>query len=223
MAPPIAREGDDDEQRSAADELAPIRPPAGLRLPPADQQAPVWDVPLASGRPHPAFWLLGAHGGACVSSLARTWAPAADARQGWPAQDRYRGVVVVARTHREGLDAAHSLLLQAAGGRIGGCALLGLVTVPDQPGSLPATLRRRRDVVESAAPQYWRVPYLPDYRTLTYDQMPVWSPKDAPVTTTRLQRATTRWNRDGALAYPDPDLVVIGSAIFDAARQAMAR
>lgn len=124
--------------------------PAGLRIPPVDRQAPVHTEPIAGVGRAPVMWLLGAHGGAGVSTLARVWAPAADAHGGWPAHDRYRSVIVVARTHRTGLAAAHDLLLQSAAGLTGGCTVLGLALVPDAPGSC-----RRRC---GAAPTSWRPP-----------------------------------------------------------------
>lgn len=219
MAAPLSEtpDGYHDLPAAAGKPSGRTRVPAGLRVPDVDAQAPVWDRPLATTAPHPAFWLLGAHGGAGASTLARTWAPAADAAGGWPAHDRYPGVVVVARTDRLGLKAAHALLLQAAAGLHGGCELLGLVTVADHDGKLPATLRRQLDVVESAAPRTWRIPFLPLYRTLDYEQMPVWSPKDAPPV------ATSRWSRTDPAVYPDPALVSTGSEVFTAAHRAVSR
>ncbi|NMM90671.1 hypothetical protein B2J88_41150 [Rhodococcus sp. SRB_17] len=215
MASPLSREGDPGNDPDTG--AGRIVVPAGLRIPPAESQAPVWDEAIATANPKPAFWLLGAHGGACVSTLTRTWAPAGDSRRGWPAADRYRNVVIVARTHREGLQSAHELLLQATAGLSGDCTLLGLLTVPDAEGKLPATLRRQLDVVESAAPRFWRLPYLPNYRSLTYQQMPVWSPNDPP------PPAGSKLRRSDPNEYPDPKLAAIGAEIFDAARLAATR
>lgn len=187
--------------------------PVGLNVPPATEQAPIWREALSTDTPAPAFWLLGAHGGAGVSALARTWAPAADSRRGWPAADRHRYVVVVARTHRAGLGAAHVLLRQAVGGLTGGCLLLGLITVADHDGILPTTLRRQRDLVEELAPAAWRVPFLPLYRRLTLDQMPQWSPRDPLPDRKRFARRD-----DGDVVHPD--LAEVGTAIFRAARDA---
>lgn len=210
MSVPTAR--DSNEQHA----LSEFRP-AGLKLPSIEEQAPVWDAPISQDQPHPAVWLLGAHGGAGVSTLARSWAPAADSQRGWPAADRYANVVVVARTHRTGLTAAHALLRQSAGGLTGGCALLGLVIVPDQDGKLPTTLRRQVEVVEGLAPQVWRVPFVPVYRTLTHEQMPVWSPRDAPA------EPTKRFARTDAAEVIHPEIAEVGRQIFDAARAAVAR
>ncbi|AWK77047.1 hypothetical protein CBI38_37310 (plasmid) [Rhodococcus oxybenzonivorans] len=216
MASLLSREGDPGNDPGTVTGRVVV--PAGLRIPPTESQAPVWDTAIATTTPRPAFWLLGAHDTAAgVATLTRTWAPAGDSRMGWPAADRYRSVVIVARTHREGLQSAHDLLLQSIAGLTGGCSLLGLVSVPDAPGKLPATLRRQRGVVESAAPRVWRLPYLPHYRTLTYKQMPVWSPNDpTPPPGSKLRRADPT-------EYPDPKLVEVGAEIFDAARLAATR
>ncbi|MFR9753958.1 DUF6668 family protein [Nocardia sp. 004] len=188
--------------------------PAGLKVPAPEEQAPVWDYALSTATPPPAMWLLGAHGGAGVSTLAHTWAPAADAQRGWPSADRHPNVVVVARTHRIGLNAAHILLRQAAAGLIGECMLLGLVTITDHNGHLPATLRRHLALVEELAPAAWRIPFLPIYRCLNIEQMPQWSPRIEP---TEPQR---RFSRTDPTTTVHPDLTEIGRAVFDTARTA---
>lgn len=190
--------------------------PAGLNVPAPEEQAPVWEHARTESTPAPAFWLLGAHGGAAASTLAQAWAPAADAQRGWPAADRYPYVVVTARTHRVGLTAAHVLLRQAAGGLIGGCVLLGLVTVADHAGALPTTLRRQRDLVEELAPASWRVPFIDEYRALATTQIPQWSPRDPAPEQRRFARA------DLATTV-HPDLAAIGAQIFAAARTATTR
>lgn len=192
--------------------------PAGLRVPPPARRAPIHDEPVSvHGRP-PVMWLLAAHGRSGAGTLAQIWAPAGDARRGWPAADRHRGVAVVCRTDRDGLDAAHDLLLQAAAGLTGGCTLLGLVLVPDAPGPLPKTLRRRADVVASAAPAVWRVPYIPDLRTHAQSELAVWSPKEPdPLPPTRMRALAP------STTAPHPELAAIGRDIFTAARIAAGR
>ncbi|WP_051047465.1 DUF6668 family protein [Nocardia asiatica] len=192
--------------------------PVGLKVPDQHELAPVWDHALSAATPHPAFWLVGAHGGAGASTLARTWAPAGDARRGWPAADRYSNVVVVARTHRVGLHAAHVALRQAAAGLIGECTLLGLVVVADHDGALPKTLRRQLDLVEELAPAAWRVPFIPVYRLLHHDQMPQWSPRDAPA-----EPPKRLGGKPDPAEVVHPELASIGSAIFAAARAAVTR
>lgn len=208
----------DDHQLYTDDTTGSTPVPAGLRIPPAERQAPIHADPVAGpGRP-PVMWLLGAHGGAGVSTLARIWAPAADALGGWPAADRYRSVIVVARTHRTGLAAAHDLLLQAAAGLVGGCTVIGLALVPDAPGKLPKTLRRSADVVASAAPVVWHLPWVPDLRVHTLTDLAPWSPAEPdPAPPGRLRAQVT------SAAAPHPGFVAAGHAAFDAARTAATR
>ena len=66
----------------------PTAVPKWLAVPTETDRAPVWDTAVApSGGRAPAMWLLGAHGGAGVSTLEAMWAPAASSRRGWPAAD----------------------------------------------------------------------------------------------------------------------------------------
>lgn len=192
--------------------------PAGLRVPPPSRRAPIHDEPLSvHGRP-PVMWLLAAHGRSGAGTLAHIWAPAGDSQRGWPAADRHRGVVVVSRTDRDALDAAHDLLLQSSAGLTGGCTLLGLALVPDAPGPLPKTLRRRADVVASAAPAVWRIPYIDDLRTHTQSELASWSPTEPdPPPPGRMR------THPPSTTAPHPDLAVIGRAVFTAARIAAGR
>src|SRR5699024_488177 len=116
-------------------------------------------APADQDRP-PAIWLLGAHGGAGVTTLKDSWAPAGDCLGGWPAADADPYTVIVCRAHARGLEAAHILLRQARAGHIGRAQLVGLVTVADAPGKLPSRLRRRLRVVQAAAPTAWSIPWI---------------------------------------------------------------
>ncbi|MGV9836469.1 DUF6668 family protein [Nocardia niigatensis] len=190
--------------------------PVGLNVPSTAEQTHVHTQPIATTTPAPALWLLGAHGGAGVSTLSHTWAPAGDALGGWPSLDRHRGVVIVARTHRHGLSRAHLLLRQAAAQLVGDCVLLGLLTVADHAGTLPPILRRHRDLVEELAPAAWRVPFIPEFRLVTAEQLPIWSPRD-PVDAETRGRFARRPNPSTTV---HPDLVAIGTEVFAAARRA---
>lgn len=192
--------------------------PAGLRIPPPARRAPIHDNPISvHGRP-PVMWLLAAHGRSGAGTLAQIWAPAGDSMRGWPAADRHRGVVVVSRTDRDGLDAAHDLLLQAHAGLIGGCTLLGLALVPDAPGQLPKTLRRRADVVASAAPAVWRIPYIEDLRTHAQSELAIWTPTEPDPPPPGRMRGHVP-----STTTPHPQLAAIGREIFTAARIAAGR
>lgn len=163
--------------------------PGWLAVPEHRLRAPVWDspVPRPSGRP-PAFWLLGAHGGAGVSTLEAIWAPAADSRRGWPAAETNPFVVVVARMHAAGLDAAHRLCLQHQGGSAGDCELLGLVTVATTPGKPAVSLTRRRELVAAAAGASWHIDWVPELLTSTPDELATWEPGQVGAPAKRLAR-----------------------------------
>ncbi len=192
--------------------------PAGLRVPPPERRAPIHDQPVhTAGRP-PVMWLLGAHHRSGAGTLARIWAPAGDSAGGWPAEDRHRGVIVVARTDYDGLGRAHDVLLQAAAGLTGGCTLLGALLVPHAPGKLPKSLRRRADVVASAAPQIWTVPWIDDLPIHGRTELAVWSPADpAPAPAGRMRAPNP------STSSPHPDLAALGAEIFDRARIAYGR
>lgn len=113
---------------------------AGAVMPGNDESAPIWEGPIereALTPARPLVWLLGATGGAGVSSLTRSLAYAGDCQRGWPG---YIGdlpgadsplVVLVFRTTMHGVERAHSLLLQhAAGGTPEGTHILASCPSP---------------------------------------------------------------------------------------------
>ncbi len=107
--------------------------------------------------------LLGAHGGAGVTSLLRSGLDqvAVDADRCWPEAGL---VLMVARTSISGLEWARDLARQHASGHAGGVELLGLVLVADAPGRLPARSAVLRDLVSGAFPRVWRLPWLEEWR-----------------------------------------------------------
>ncbi|WP_327097008.1 hypothetical protein OIE68_45315 [Nocardia vinacea] len=112
--------------------------------------APVWETPLPTTAAHPPlFAVLGAHGGAGTSTLARWWAPAADAGVAWPASPRTtQHVIVAARLCMPGLTAAADRLREwHAGLTPDGVRVIGLVLSAMRPGRVPAIVRRYRAVV----------------------------------------------------------------------------
>ncbi|HJC59537.1 MAG TPA: hypothetical protein H9755_04275 [Candidatus Dietzia intestinigallinarum] len=192
--------------------------PDWLAVPEAGLRAPVWDRPLsrAGGRP-PAIWLLGAHGGAGVSTLESMWAPAADSRRGWPAAETTPFVVVVARMHAAGLDAAHRLCLQHQGGSTGGCELLGLVTVAAAPGKPAVSLSRRRELVAASAGASWHIDWVPELLTATADELTIWQPGYVGPPTKRLARSP------GPTEAVPPSIATAATEVFDAASAAWRR
>ncbi|MFI8977294.1 DUF6668 family protein [Nocardia asteroides] len=204
---------------SASPQLSSGSPPVGLKVPAVEELRDVLDVPRSTAKPAPAYWLLGAHGGSGTSTLTASWAPAADAQGAWPAADTHPSVVVVARTHRTGLNAAHVLLRQAAAGLIGRARLLGLVTIADHDGPLPALLRRQLGLVEELAPHGWRLPFIPEFRCASADQLPQWSPRDEPAAEPRKRFA----RRPDPTVTVHPAIAETGAEIFAAARAAATR
>ncbi|WP_280427904.1 hypothetical protein [Nocardia brasiliensis] len=170
-----------EQARSAAMDFAAVPPDPARR-------APLWHVPVplpvpSEVTPPPLVWLLGAHGGAGVSTLERLLAPAADCRRQWPAvlagESPY--VLVVARETLDGLSRAHDLLRQWHSGGAGNRAhLLGLVTSAHQPGHMPAQIKRYLQVVEMLAPNRWRLDWQPDWPVTQLEDLPVWRPFDEP-------------------------------------------
>ena len=163
--------------------------PGWLAVPSKDRSAPIWDapVPRPSG-PDPVIWLLGAHGGAGVSTLESVWAPAADSRRGWPAADAAPFVVVVARMHAAGLDAAQQLCVQHRRDEVGGCELLGLVTVAATPGKPAVSLSRRREIVAAAAGASWHIDWVPELLACEPTELAQWTPDYTPPPAKRFAR-----------------------------------
>lgn len=155
-------------------------------LPPdPDRRAKVWCKPVSyTGSRPPLVWLLGTHGGAGVSSLAQQIAPAADCQREWPAVlgDESPFVVLVARETIEGLTRAHDLLRQYHCGQAGPgrVILIGLITVAYQPGTMPAAIRRYRNVVADLVPAeaLWRVTWQRGWPVSPLSDLPVWVPGD---------------------------------------------
>ncbi|MCQ9334512.1 hypothetical protein NQ042_10590 [Corynebacterium phoceense] len=130
------------------------------------------------GERDPLIWLIAAHGGAGATFLARSLAPFGDAGQFWPVKDKYPWCVVVARTTRTGLEAAHDLVLQEQSNKSGGCRVLGIILVADAPGKTPKSIEQRISVLEKTVPTIWRVGYFEDWRESTLEDLPQWSPLD---------------------------------------------
>lgn len=135
-----------------------LLPAAGLVTPPpADRMlstSPAAVVGIA---------LLGAHGGAGVSSLLRAGLDelAVDADRRWP---RAGTVVLVARTSTSGLEWAQDLARQHASGQAGDAELLGLVLVADSPGRFPARTAALRHLISGAFSRTWHLPWLEEWR-----------------------------------------------------------
>ncbi|WP_109527681.1 MULTISPECIES: hypothetical protein [Nocardia] len=112
--------------------------------------APVREAPLpTSGKYPPLFAVMGAHGGAGTSTLARWWAPAADTGSAWPASTATtQRVIVAARMCIPGLAAAAERLREwHAGLAPDGVTVIGLALTAARPGKVPVAVRRYRSVI----------------------------------------------------------------------------
>ncbi|MFF0528710.1 hypothetical protein ACFYT3_09985 [Nocardia amikacinitolerans] len=124
--------------------------PDTIAAPAPERRASVREQPLPTTGPHPPlFAVLGAHGGAGASTLARWWAPAADTGLAWPASPATtQRVLVAARLCIPGLTAAAERLREyRAGLAPTGVTVIGLVLTAARPGKVPAAVRRYRGVV----------------------------------------------------------------------------
>ena len=99
----------------------------------------------------------------------------ADIGHRWPdpAKGEPGRVLLVARTHHTGMQAAsHALNALRKGDHPAGVELLAVVLVADAPGQLPRALGRRVRVLRSAA-EVHRVPWVPAWRLgEDVDQLP---------------------------------------------------
>lgn len=150
---------------------------AGVVSPPAHRRAPSWAGPVPIGDRQPLVWLLGAHGGAGVSSLEHCLPFTADCGDRWPAVigSETPLVVVVARETIAGISSAHDLLRQYCCGLAGPSTLLGLVTVAARSGRVQADIRRYRAVVAGLVEHEWRISWHNDWLVTDTIDLPVWA------------------------------------------------
>lgn len=113
--------------------------------------------PGQHGDPRWQWWAL--HGGAGVSSLAQLEPRGEQANLGVFSPDGW--TVMVCRTSAAGLLAAKRF---ASGLWQGSSKVVGLVTVADAPGRLPAGLRQLRRHVTGGYHYAWHVPWVEAWR-----------------------------------------------------------
>lgn len=177
--------------------------------------------PLAPSRERsPLVWLVGAHGGAGTSTLARVLGPFGDAGQTWPAEDEQRWCVVVARSTRSGVEAAHDTVLQARAGQVGHCCVWGVILVEDAPGKTPKSIEQRISVLEKIVPTIWRVPYIGEWRESLLDSLPEWSPLDEPQEPESTLRVIRKRRKVSALEQVPQSVRHIGEELVERAYKA---
>ncbi|MBF6212156.1 hypothetical protein IU487_14050 [Nocardia puris] len=170
----------------------------GRRLDPVTVTAPrraagIRVEPLPTTRAHPpAVAIVGAHGGAGTSTLARWWAPAADCEQSWPGSPQTtQRVVVAARLCLPGLIACADRLREwHAGAAPEGVQVVGVVLSAARPGRVPAPVRRYRAVVEDLAERVWEIGWHDELIERELSELAEFSPFDpAPQRRARLTEA----------------------------------
>lgn len=144
---------------------------------PAERRLPVWTEPV---RPHlggadplpataAAWWWLGVHGGAGVSTLAFFLPGGAQAHRCWPdpAHGGPRVVVLVCRTHLSGLARARDAARQWAAADVpAGLLLGGAVAVADAPGRLTRPQSEALRLLSGVVPRLWTVPWTEELRVV---------------------------------------------------------
>ncbi|MBJ8342907.1 hypothetical protein JGU71_28855 [Antrihabitans sp. YC3-6] len=171
-------------------------PSSLVQPPPPERRLGVWPEPVWTSRQHPPplWWLIGAHGGAGVTMLEASWAPAADALGAFPGAHAGESpfMVIVARESATGLSRAHDLLTQHLAGVGGPAQLVGLVTVAAAPGRSAPQLRRRREVIAGLIEdRCWHIPWIDGWIGVTADEVPAWTPTSLISTTRRREPVTT--------------------------------
>lgn len=173
----------------------------------------VHSAPITVVRPGPAVWLLGAHGGAGVSTLARYWDFAGDAGRQWPCgTDRETEspyVVVVCRETIEGLSNAHDLILEHRSRGLQ-CELLGLVTVANAAGERSKDVRQLREIVAGAVRSEWAIGWHRFLGSAARSSLPTWRALDGvPIQT-----------KGAAIAVPS-DVIAAGVGIVTAIQSSL--
>lgn len=120
-------------------------------------------LPIAALPGTPRLWVIGAHGGAGESTLARVLTGAAPTAHRWPSATT-TPVLLVARSSMTGLTAARRATIQWASGAAGTLRLLGLVVIADAPGRLPQPLTHFADLIGGGVPRIWRWPWIEQLR-----------------------------------------------------------
>ncbi|WP_157184039.1 hypothetical protein [Nocardia takedensis] len=161
---------------------------------------------LVSGGEHAPLWaVLGAHGGAGASTLARWWAPAADTGPAWPASAAStQDVVIAARLCIPGLVAAAERLREwHAGLAPAGVRVIGLVLTAARPGTVPKAVRRYRSVIAELVREVHEIAWHDELLATELPDLAQFRPYDpAPPRRARLSEAVpTDVHRVGAAIF----------------------
>lgn len=128
----------------------------------------------------PLVAIVGAHGGAGTSTVARWWAPAADCGQSWPGSpETTQLVVVAARLCLPGLIACAERLREwHVGTAPDGVDIVGVVLTAARPGRIPAPVRRYRAVIEDLTGVVWEIGWHDELVERELSELAVFTPSD---------------------------------------------
>ncbi|MET9116001.1 DUF6668 family protein [Streptomyces longwoodensis] len=137
-------------------------PEIWLRGPVAPPEPGAYGPAAPPGAPRRFSWLA-AHGGAGATTLSRVYG-GHDCGRGWPGPGDPASVLLVARTHAYGIEAAlRTLEVFRRGQAPRGLDLAAVVLVADAPGRLPRPLAQGVRLLESVVGVH-RVPWVPAWR-----------------------------------------------------------
>lgn len=162
---PDAQEPPQDGERieSATTEVPTLAPQPGIEPLAATDRFPRRNV---DGHVADVWW-VGVHGGAGETTLEELLEGSRAAGHAWPTATPPLApprVVLVARTHARGLQAAQLAATEWASGDVA-TDLLGLALLADAPGRLPRALRDFAALVSGGVPRVWRLPWVEAWRT----------------------------------------------------------
>lgn len=123
-------------------------------------------LPRRAVKPGPMVWVLGVHGGAGESTVARCLPESAAAGHAWPVREDAGpvSVLLVARSSTAGLRAVQRAMRDWASHGVPGVEISGLVLIPDAPGKRPRPLREFVELIRGAVPAVWEVPWCEAWR-----------------------------------------------------------
>ncbi|MFD3706169.1 hypothetical protein ACFWUP_23770 [Nocardia sp. NPDC058658] len=138
-------------------------------------------LPVTGAHP-PLVAIVGAHGGAGATTLARWWAPAADSERCWPASPHTTQLVTIAaRLCLPGLiSCAERLREWRAELAPDGVVVVGVVLTAARPGKVPAAIRRYRTLIEDLAPAVWAIGWHEELLERELDELARFHPGDRP-------------------------------------------
>ncbi len=118
----------------------------------------------------PSLFVLGTHGGAGETSIAKLNPSWAEANHQWPSEPA--NVLLVARTSATGLEQTHQHIARWASGALPHINIVGLVLINDSHRKMPKPLAALKKLVEAGAPKVWHIGWSDAWRMNDYSQNP---------------------------------------------------